>query len=55
MRPEDYHYSGVVTLSQEDMGAVREILVKALQKSVEVIKPSREEKLCVLAMDFFEL
>lgn len=55
MRPDDYHYSGVVTLSEEDMGKVREILVKALQKSVEVIKPSREERLCVLAMDFFEL
>lgn len=55
MRTEDYHYSGVVTLSQEDMSKVREILVKALQKSVEVIKPSREERLCVLAMDFFEL
>lgn len=55
MRADDYHYSGLVTLSHDDAGRVREILMKALESSVEVIRPSTEEKLCVLAMDFYEL
>lgn len=54
-RLEDFHYSGVVTLSQADMRRVREVLVTALQNSIAIIKPSNEEKLCVLGMDFFEL
>lgn len=55
LKVDDYHYSGVVTLSEKDMKAVREILMKALATSVEVIKPSKEEKIAVLAMDFYEL
>lgn len=55
LKPDDYHYSGLVTLSHDDAGRVREILMKALESSVEVIRPSKEEKLCVLAMDFYEL
>jgi uncharacterized protein (TIGR02147 family) len=54
-KSEDYHYSGLVTLSQQDMLVVREILTRSLAEAIEVIKPSKEEKLCLLAMDFFEI
>jgi uncharacterized protein (TIGR02147 family) len=52
---DDYHYSGLVTLSEVDMKKVREVMMKALANAVEIVKPSKEEKLCVLAMDFYEL
>jgi uncharacterized protein (TIGR02147 family) len=55
LKDDDYHYSGLVSLSAEDVSKVREIMTKALASSIEVVKPSREEKLCVLAMDFYEL
>jgi uncharacterized protein (TIGR02147 family) len=55
MKPDDFHYSGLVTLSVEDMKRVREIILNALESSVEVIRPSKEEKVCVLTMDFYEL
>ena len=55
MKPDDFHYSGLVTLSREDLKRVREILMKALESSVEVIRPSNEEKIAVLAMDFYEI
>ncbi len=54
-REEDFHYSGVVTLSEVDYLRVREVLVQALQNSIDIVKPSKEEKLCVLGLDFFEL
>lgn len=54
-RDNDYHYSGLVTLSPDDVTKVREILTKALSQAADVIRPSAEEKICVLAMDFFEL
>lgn len=55
MRPADYHYSGVVTLAEKDYDTVKEILTKALSQAADVIRPSKEETICVLAMDFFEL
>jgi uncharacterized protein (TIGR02147 family) len=54
-RAEDYHYSGLVTLSASDIIRVREVLMRALEDSIEIVKPSKEEKLCLLSMDFFEL
>lgn len=53
--PDDLHYSGAVTLSNRDFQIVREIMVKALLESLNVIKPSKEERICALAMDFYEI
>lgn len=55
MKSDDYHYSGLVTLSAADAEKVREILISALEASVDTVRPSKEEKICVLAMDFYEL
>lgn len=54
MRDEDYHYSGLVTLSRHDATVVREIMTKSLSQAIDVIKPSPAERLFVLAMDFYE-
>lgn len=53
--PEDLHYSGVVSLAADDYATVREILMKAVLKSHDVIRPSASERLCVLGVDFYEL
>ncbi|MDB2447380.1 TIGR02147 family protein [bacterium] len=52
---EDFHYSGAVTLSEGDFHKVRETLMDALVKSHNTIKPSSSERLCVLALDFYEM
>jgi uncharacterized protein (TIGR02147 family) len=53
--PEDLHYSSVVTISKADFDTIREIMLRALADAHRVIGPSKEEKLCTLAMDFYEL
>jgi uncharacterized protein (TIGR02147 family) len=54
-RPEDLHYSGVLTLAHADFEKVREIWTKALLESHRIIEPSREERICAMALDFYEL
>jgi len=52
---DNLHYSAAVTLSDSDYQKVREILLHAITDSHKVIRPSKEEKLCLLSMDFYEL
>jgi uncharacterized protein (TIGR02147 family) len=54
-RADDYHYSGLFTLSKKDVGKIREILMEALNQSAEVVKPSKEETICAIALDLYEL
>ncbi len=54
-RPEDLHYSTVVTLSAKDYDKIREQLVKAIENARETIRTSKEEKLCSFCMDFYEI
>lgn len=51
----DLHYSAAVTLSEKDYQKVREVLLEAITDSHKVIRPSKEEKLCVMALDFYEI
>jgi uncharacterized protein (TIGR02147 family) len=53
--PEELHYSAVVSLSKKDMQKIRSILVTAVEKSMEVIKESPEEELCVICADLFPI
>jgi uncharacterized protein (TIGR02147 family) len=53
--PEDLRYSGVVALSHGDFARVRELWVKTLLRSHKVVGPSREERVCAMALDFYEL
>jgi uncharacterized protein (TIGR02147 family) len=52
---DDLNYSSVISLSQKDYLIIKEILLKTIEKSEEVLAPSPEEILCSLNIDFFEL
>jgi uncharacterized protein (TIGR02147 family) len=54
-KPSDLHYSGVVTCSVEDLPRVRERIARCLEECMEIIKPSKEERLAGLCLDWFEL
>ena len=48
------HYSGVFAMKESDARAVRKILLSSIEKSDQVIQNSKDEKLYILGMDFFE-
>jgi uncharacterized protein (TIGR02147 family) len=54
-RKENLHFSSVYTLSEADFIKIREKLHDSIQEVWSIVQPSKEEKLCVLNMDFFEL
>ncbi len=54
-KPEDIHFSSVFTISEVDVAKVKEILLKSIEASTDVIKPSKEEKLYSIGLDFFEM
>lgn len=51
----DMHFSTVVTLSQADYEKIKEIFVKAIASSREVIHPSPEEEIIAITLDVFKL
>lgn len=51
----DLHYSGVYTMSEKDAIAIKNILLDTIKKNVEIVKESKEEKMFVMNMDFFNL
>lgn len=53
--PEDIHFASVFTLAEGDVKKIKDILLKSIQDSTEVIKPSKEEKLYSICIDLFEL
>lgn len=52
---ENLHYSAVVTLSDDDLARVREILTRALAESLDVIRASPEQDAAVLSIDWHRL
>ena len=52
---EEIHFSSIFTLAERDVKKIKDILLKSIQDSTEVIKPSKEEKLYSICMDFFEV
>jgi uncharacterized protein (TIGR02147 family) len=54
-RVDSLHYSSVVTLSREDFQAIREVLVKAIERVRAIVKPSADETLACYAIDCFEI
>jgi uncharacterized protein (TIGR02147 family) len=54
-RPEDLHYSSVITVSHSDSMKIRDILVKAIEQIRPVVRASSEEALFSYAFDFFEV
>jgi uncharacterized protein (TIGR02147 family) len=51
----DLHYSGVISLSREDVIKVKNILLEAISQSQNVVRDSKEEELYAVALDFFTL
>ena len=54
-RLSDYHYSGVVTLTSHEAKQVRDLLSDAVERSLKIIQPAKEETLYAMTLDFFEL
>ena len=51
----DLHFSSAFTLTEEAAIQIRQILVQAIEDSVNVVKPAKEEQLMVMAIDLFDL
>jgi hypothetical protein len=52
---EDLHLSTALSLSYDDYSIIREDLAKKIQDSLNRVKESKEEMLCVFNLDFFKL
>lgn len=54
-RPDDLHYTSVVSCGHKDKEKVRQILADAVTRIRALIKDSADETVCHYAVDFFEL
>lgn len=52
---EDMHYSGVISVTEKDAQAIREILIKSIQNSRKVIGQSEPEDVYCYTLDMFKL
>jgi uncharacterized protein (TIGR02147 family) len=53
--PQELHYSGVISLSFDDLTRVREILARALEEVGKVVKDSKDETIYCYSLDLFGL
>jgi uncharacterized protein (TIGR02147 family) len=53
--PQELHYSGVVSVSREDLPKVRETLVRAMEQVRAIVKDSKDETVYCYALDLFGL
>ncbi len=51
----DMHYSGVMSLSESDVIKIKNLLLEQLKENLKIVAKSKEEKLYVLNIDFFNL
>jgi uncharacterized protein (TIGR02147 family) len=51
----DLHYSGVVSLSREDVVRVKDRILESIEEIQKTVRDSREEELCALTFDLFRL
>ncbi len=51
----DLHYSTVLTLSHEDAKRVRETLLRAVDETEKIFRPSPEEVVYCVGMDWFRI
>jgi uncharacterized protein (TIGR02147 family) len=52
-RPEDLHYSTVVSMAASDVPQVKEVLIKSIEECRKIIRESKEEKVQTICIDFF--
>jgi uncharacterized protein (TIGR02147 family) len=53
--PEDIHFASCFSVSRADVKKLRTLLSNAIEKTTDVIKPSREEQLYSICLDFFKV
>lgn len=51
----ELHFASCFSVAEKDLKKIRDILSQCIEASTEVIKPSKEEKLYSICMDFFEV
>lgn len=51
----ELHYSAALSLSREDVREIREVLLKTIERSEKIMRPSKEETAFGLLVDFFEI
>lgn len=51
----DLHYTGVISLSEKDVTKLKNHLMETIRTSLEIVRPSKEEKLYNLNIDFYHL
>lgn len=54
-REDDLHYSGAFTLSKKDFLRLRGLLLSFIETSEPLIQQSKEETLCCINLDLFEV
>jgi len=54
-REDDIHYSLCFSVSQEDWSALREKIINSINEYLQIIRPSKEEKLGLICIDFQEV
>ncbi len=54
-KPDDMHYSVVVSLSREDVRKIKEQILETIQANMRIVKDSPEECVFATTIDFFEL
>lgn len=52
---DDLHYSNVIAISKNDFPKIKEIFVTAIEEARKIIKPSAEEEIYAMTLDFFKL
>jgi uncharacterized protein (TIGR02147 family) len=55
IHPKNLHFSGVIAISKKDGDKITAKIMEMLKEIEELIKPSKEERLYVLGVDFFKL
>ncbi len=53
--PHDLHYSGVLSLSRENSGKIKDLMLRGLQEHLKISDASAEEDLFCYCIDFFSL
>lgn len=54
-KPDEIHFASIFTVSESDIKKIKDVLLKSIEDSTEIIKPSKEEKLYSICMDMFEV
>ncbi len=50
---DDLHFSTVIAIAKKDFPLIKEIFIKAVHDAREIIRPSEEEALYAITLDFF--